>query len=110
MGLGVPFNVASYALLTILLAHVTGLEADKLIITLGDAHVYLDHIDALKVQLTRTPKEFPKLRVNDLGVGLEERSGWSVERALEELERFEFDRVVVEGYAPHPKIVMQMSV
>jgi thymidylate synthase len=110
MGLGVPFNVASYALFTILLAHVTGLQADKLIITLGDAHVYMDHIDALKVQLARAPKAFPKILVHDLGASLEERQGWSVERALEELEMMEFDRVQVEGYSPHPKIVMQMSV
>ena len=110
MGLGVPFNVASYALFTIPLAHVTGLEADKLIITLGDAHVYTDHIEALKVQLTRTPKEFPTLTVADLGSDRETRAAWSVERALEELEGMSFERLGVVGYAPHPKIVMQMSV
>ncbi|KAJ3097852.1 Thymidylate synthase [Phlyctochytrium planicorne] len=109
MGLGVPFNVASYSLLTILLAHVTGLEAGSLTVCLGDAHVYLDHVDALKVQLERTPKPFPSLKVLDTA-GREEREGWGVEKALEELEGVVFGRLLVEGYEPHAKIQMKMSV
>ncbi|KAF8184681.1 thymidylate synthase/dCMP hydroxymethylase domain-containing protein [Pholiota molesta] len=62
LGLGIPFNIASYALLTHMIAHVTGTEAHELVIQLGDAHVYRDHVDALEEQLKREPKPFPKLR------------------------------------------------
>ncbi|KAJ3217810.1 Thymidylate synthase [Dinochytrium kinnereticum] len=109
MGLGVPFNVASYALLTILIAHVTGLDPGHLTLCLGDAHVYLDHVIALTEQVTRTPRSFPTLKILDT-VPREERVGWSVDKAVEELEGVVFGRVVVEGYDPHPKISMAMSV
>ena len=59
MGLGVPFNIASYSLLTCMLAHVTGLKRGDFIHTFGDAHVYLNHIEPLKRQLKRKPKPFP---------------------------------------------------
>ncbi|KAI8621773.1 thymidylate synthase [Chytriomyces sp. MP71] len=112
MGLGVPFNVASYALFTHLLAHVTGIETGNLSIVLGDAHVYMDHMDALKTQLERVPRSFPKLRFvgASANVSRAERAMWSVEKAVEVLEGFSFDDVKVEGYDPHGKIVMQMSV
>ncbi|KAJ3388316.1 Thymidylate synthase [Chytriomyces hyalinus] len=110
MGLGVPFNIASYALLTHLLAHVTGLVPGTLSIVLGDAHVYCDHVDALKVQLERAPRVFPKLAFVDTIVSRSERAGWSVEKALEVLEGFVFSDVKVEGYEPHGKIAMEMSV
>ncbi|KAJ3311464.1 Thymidylate synthase [Blyttiomyces sp. JEL0837] len=113
MGLGVPFNVASYALITILLSYVTGLEPGNLIITLGDAHVYMDHVEALKVQIGRNPKRFPSIKVlgkDGVEVSKEGRRGWSCERALEELEGMTFERILVEGYEPHAKIVMAMSV
>jgi thymidylate synthase len=115
MGLGVPFNVASYAILTHLLAYACALETGEFVHVLGDAHVYLDHVEALKVQIEREPREFPKVRLLDSGEGgegysLEERKGWSVDRALEELLKFEMGRVVVEGYEPHKKIEMKMSV
>src|SRR5271167_2827785 len=61
MGLGVPFNIASYALLTHMLAYACDLVPGTLIHTMGDAHVYLDHIDALKEQLERQPRDFPEL-------------------------------------------------
>jgi thymidylate synthase len=98
MGLGVPFNIASYALLTHMLAHACDLVPGELIHTMGDAHVYLDHVEALKEQLLREPREFPEFAVkrNDRGSG--EMDGWKVE----ELE--------VRGYKPHGGIKMKMSV
>ncbi|KAJ3075198.1 Thymidylate synthase [Podochytrium sp. JEL0797] len=110
MGLGVPFNVASYALFTILIAHVTGLHPGTLSIVLGDAHVYCDHIDALKIQLAREPKAFPKLFVNKGTESREERQQWSVEKAVQVLEEIEFTDLEVQGYAPYGKIEMKMSV
>ncbi|CAI5440147.1 unnamed protein product [Caenorhabditis angaria] len=62
MGLGVPFNLASYGLLTHMIAHITNLKAGELVHTLGDAHVYSNHIDALQIQLEREPFAFPKIR------------------------------------------------
>ncbi|KAF9268524.1 thymidylate synthase [Marasmius fiardii PR-910] len=96
LGLGIPFNIASYALLTHMIAHVTGTEAHELIIQLGDAHVYRDHTDALKAQLEREPRPFPKLR-------------WARE-SINDIEDFVAEDVVVEGYDPHPSIPMKMSV
>ncbi|KAI0765471.1 thymidylate synthase [Fomes fomentarius] len=95
LGLGIPFNIASYALLTHMVAHVTDTEAHELIIQLGDAHVYRDHVDALHVQLEREPRPFPKLR-------------WA--RTVESIDDFKSEDIVVEGYDPHPSIAMKMSV
>ena len=96
MGLGVPFNIASYALLTHMLAHVCDLTPGTLTQTMGDAHVYVDHVDALKVQLEREPREFPELHIlREAGGGID---GWTAE---------EFD---VRGYKPHAGIPMKMSV
>ncbi|KAI4523994.1 thymidylate synthase [Schizophyllum commune Loenen D] len=96
LGLGVPFNIASYALLTHMIARVTGTDAHELIIQLGDAHVYRDHVEALKTQLQRDPRAFPKLR-------------WGRED-IEDIEDFKYEDFVVEGYNPHPSIPMKMSV
>ncbi|KAL2422121.1 Thymidylate synthase [Exophiala dermatitidis] len=98
MGLGVPFNIASYALLTHMLAHACDLVPGELIHTMGDAHVYLDHIDALKEQLLREPREFPTLNIKRDDRGSGEMDCWK----LEELE--------VVGYKPHGGIKMKMSV
>ncbi|KZT09300.1 thymidylate synthase [Laetiporus sulphureus 93-53] len=95
LGLGIPFNIASYALLTHLIARLTQTEPHELIIQLGDAHVYRDHIDALKVQLERTPRPFPKLRWN---------------REPTNVDEFKAEDITVEGYDPHPAIAMKMSV
>ncbi|RPD67912.1 thymidylate synthase [Lentinus tigrinus ALCF2SS1-7] len=95
LGLGIPFNIASYALLTHMVAHVTNTEPHELIIQLGDAHVYRDHVDALRTQLEREPRPFPKLR-------------WS--RKVEAIDDFVSEDIVVEGYNPHPSITMKMSV
>lgn len=95
LGLGIPFNIASYALLTHMVAHVTGTDAHELIIQLGDAHVYRDHVDALETQLARIPKAFPKIR-------------WT--REVAEIDEITGEDFVVEGYEPHPSISMKMSV
>ena len=96
MGLGVPFNIASYALLTHMLARVCDLTPGTFIHTMGDAHVYLDHVDALQVQLERRPRDFPSLNIKKEPGG--SIDGWEVE----DLE--------VKGYKPHQGIAMKMSV
>ncbi|KAF5345085.1 hypothetical protein D9756_011163 [Leucocoprinus leucothites] len=96
LGLGIPFNIASYALLTHMVAHVTGTTARELIIQLGDAHVYRDHIEALQLQLQREPRTFPKLR-------------WRRDD-IKDIEDFQYSDFLVEGYNPHPSIAMKMSV
>lgn len=95
MGLGVPFNIASYALLTHMIAHVTDLKPGDFVHTLGDAHVYANHVEPLKVQLERVPKAFPKL---------------IIKRKVEKIEDFKFEDFTVEGYDPYPKISMEMAV
>lgn len=95
MGLGVPFNIASYALLTRMVAQVCGIDAGELIHTMGDAHVYLDHVDALRVQLEREPKPFPTLSINP---------------AVNDIDGFKFEDFTVEGYESWPSIKMNMSV
>lgn len=96
MGLGVPFNIASYALLTHMLAHVCDLTPGTFIHTLGDTHVYLDHVEALKVQLEREPRLFPELSIAKPNGG--DIDGWK-------LEDFK-----LKDYKPHPGISMKMSV
>ncbi|KAF2403411.1 thymidylate synthase [Trichodelitschia bisporula] len=96
MGLGVPFNIASYALLTHMLAHVCDLTPGTFTHTMGDAHVYLDHVDALNVQLEREPKDFPELEIR------REKSG--------SIDSWSADDFVVRGYNPHKMIAMKMSV
>ncbi|KAI0028438.1 thymidylate synthase/dCMP hydroxymethylase domain-containing protein [Vararia minispora EC-137] len=95
LGLGIPFNIASYALLTHMIAQVTGTLAHELVIQLGDAHVYRDHIEALKLQLQREPRQFPTIRFK---------------RSVVDIDDFMFDDFVVEGYSPYPTIAMKMSV
>jgi thymidylate synthase len=100
MGLGVPFNIASYALLTHMLAHVCDLVPGSLTHVMGDAHVYLNHVDALETQLTREPRAFPELEIAARGEGEERKDmdGWRA------------DDFVVRGYEPHNGIAMDMSV
>lgn len=96
MGLGVPFNIASYAILTHMLAHVCDLTPGTFIHTMGDAHVYLDHVDALRLQLEREPREFPEFIIRRGKGG--EIDGWKAE---------DFE---VKDYRPHPGINMKMSI
>lgn len=95
MGLGVPFNIASYALLTYVIAHVCGLQPDEFIHTLGDAHVYENHVTALKEQIGREPYPFPTLRIK---------------RQVTHIEDFKFDDFEVIDYQCHPTIKMDMVV
>lgn len=96
MGLGVPFNIASYALLTRMLANVCGLEPGEFVHTMGDAHVYVDHVEALKVQLGRAPRAFPRLVINrEVGCGIDD---------------YKYEDFEIEGYEPWPSIKMNMSV
>ena len=78
-----------------MIAHVTGLKPGDFVHTLGDAHVYSNHVEPLKVQLEREPKVFPKL---------------VIKRQVENIEDFKFEDFAVEGYDPHPKIAMDMAV
>jgi len=95
MGLGIPFNIASYALLTCMIAHVCGLTPGDFIHTLGDAHVYLNHIEPLKIQMKRTPKPFPTLRF---------------EGTMTSIDDFKLEHIVLDNYKPHPSIKMEMAV
>ena len=99
MGLGVPFNIASYAVLTHLIAYVTGLEPGEFIHCLGDAHVYVDHVDALKVQIEREPRAWPRLEIKR-----EDLRGKGV------IDGFALEDFEVLGYEPWPTVKMKMSV
>lgn len=93
--LGVPFNIASYALLTEMIAQVTGLETGDFIHTFGDAHIYLNHIDQVKLQLTREPKKLPKMEINPL---------------VDDIFDFKYEDFNVRGYDPYPSIKGKISV
>ncbi|KAL1110169.1 hypothetical protein AAG570_008246 [Ranatra chinensis] len=95
MGLGVPFNIASYALLTHMVAHVTKLKPKEFIHVLGDAHIYENHITALKTQLNRMPRAEPRI---------------SFARELDDITEFKSSDIILTGYNPHPKIPMEMAV
>ena len=93
--LGVPFNIASYALLTHMVAHVTGLDVGDFVHTMGDAHLYLDHLDAAREQLERVPRPLPQLTLVDPPAHLED---------------FTADHFRIDGYDPHPHIAAKVSV
>lgn len=93
--LGVPFNIASYALLTHMMAHVTGLEPGDFVHTIGDAHLYTNHIDQVKLQLTREPKPLPKLKLNP---------------AVTSIFDFTYDDIEIVDYDAHPHIKGEVAV
>lgn len=99
MGLGIPFNIASYALLTKMIAHVVNMDCGEFIHTMGDSHVYLDHIEPLKEQLSRVPREFPQLRIK------EERKD-----EITSIDDFKYEDFELIGYNPYGPIKMKMSV
>jgi thymidylate synthase len=93
--LGVPFNIASYALLTHFIAQVTGLEPGEFVHTLGDAHLYLNHVEQAELQVSREPRPLPTLRLNP---------------ARRQLDEFEIGDVELVGYDPHPAIKAPIAV
>lgn len=95
LGLGVPFNIASYSLLTCIIAHVCGLKPGEFIHSMGDVHVYVNHIDALKTQLSRTPSEFPRLHIT---------------RDVKSIDDFCFHDFKLKGYNPQDSIAMELAV
>lgn len=93
--MGVPFNIASYALLTMMVAQVTGLRAGEFIHTLGDAHLYLNHLDQADLQLSREPRPLPKMTMNP---------------EIRSLFDFVYDDFRLEDYQPHPHIKAEVAV
>jgi thymidylate synthase len=93
--LGVPFNIASYALLTLMVAQVTGFKPAEFVLTLGDAHLYLNHLDQAREQLARAPRPFPRMKLNP---------------AVKDIFAFRYQDFTLEGYEPHPAIKAPIAV
>jgi thymidylate synthase len=93
--IGVPFNIASYALLTMMVAQVTGLDPGDFVHTFGDAHLYVNHLEQARLQLSRAPRGLPHMRLNP---------------AVTDLFAFRYEDFVLEGYDPHPHIKAEVAV
>jgi len=93
--LGVPFNIASYALLTLMMAQVTGLKPGTFVHTLGDAHLYLNHLDQARLQISREPLALPRMKLNP---------------DVQDLFAFKYGDFKLEGYQAHPSIKADIAV
>lgn len=93
--LGVPFNIASYALLLMMIAQSTGLKPGHFVHTFGDAHIYLNHLEQVKLQLTREPRKLPLMKINP---------------DVKDIFSFQYEDFSLEGYDPHPHIKGEISV
>ena len=93
--LGVPFNIASYSLLLMMVAQVTGLQSGEFIHSIGDGHIYLNHLEQVKLQLTREPRELPAMKLNP---------------EIKNIFDFTYDDFTLENYKPHPHIKGEISV
>jgi thymidylate synthase len=93
--LGVPFNIASYALLTLMMAQVTGLKAGEFIHTFGDAHLYLNHLEQARLQLSRPPRALPTM---------------TLDPSVKDIFGFRYEHFTLEGYEPHPHIKAEVAV
>jgi thymidylate synthase len=93
--LGVPFNIASYALLTLMIAQVAGLKPGEFVLALGDAHLYLNHLEQAKTQLARAERPFPRMKLNP---------------EVTDLFAFRYEDFTLEGYDPHPAIKAPIAV
>lgn len=124
VGLGVPFNIASYSLLTCIIAHVIGIKPGTFIHDMGDTHIYNNHIEALQEQLKRTPRPFPKLVIKKKNSNEDEvehpnkmqkksdnklKTNKTVDQIIKEIEEFTFDDIEIVDYNPYGKIYMKMS-
>jgi thymidylate synthase len=95
MFLGIPFNIASYSLLTMMMAQVTGYTCGEFVHVLGDAHIYSNHYEQVKEQIKRTPKPFPIMKINP---------------SVKDIDSFKFEDFTLEGYDPHPPIQGDVTV